>query len=88
MLSSNPKLGWRYGPTRLLLHYGPAVAVFRIHYFIVPATAAYGSVYIALAPFLGYGIYHVTAFRINSPATTGYGSVSIANPILETTLNW
>ena len=29
----------------------------------------------------GYGIYHVTAFRINSPATTGYGSVSIATPI-------
>ena len=26
----------------------------------------------------GYGIYHVTAFRMNSPAPIGYGSVFIA----------
>ena len=49
---------------------------------IVPATAAYGSVSIALAPYSGYGIYHMTDCRINSPATTGYGSVSIGVGII------
>ena len=41
------------------------------------------SVFIAISH-SGYGIYHVTAFRINSPATTGYGSVSIATPFAVT----
>ena len=41
------------------------------------------SVSIALAPYSGYGIYHVTAFRIYSPETTGYGSVSIATPYVK-----
>ena len=30
------------------------------------------------------GNYHVTAFRINSPENTGYGSVSIATPSKDT----